>query len=514
MTPSEPCSTERAVLEVPGTAVAGRARSTASGAPRPGRARALLEDLVRVVGATHVVQDPDVLASYTTDWTGRFSGPAAVVVRPGSTEQVSEVLRACSIAGARVVVQGGNTGLVGGSVPPPGPVAPGEPPVLLSTGRLVAIGPVDHAACQITAGAGATLRAVSDTARAAGLSFAVDLAARDSATIGGMVATNAGGLHVVRYGAMRQQVVGLEFVCADGSVVSRLSGLVKDNTGYDLSQLMVGSEGTLGVITAVRLRLITLQRQRVVAVLGLQSTAAAVSLVSELRYRADGLCAAEIFFQEGLDLVCAHGGLEPPLASRYPVYLLVEVTGADGALEQLATALDGAAVDEKATAVAEDDAGAARLWAYRERHTEAVSSIGVPHKLDVTLPLGSLADFEQSVRRVVAGCAPDAIVVLWGHVGDGNLHVNVVGPPSDDERVDGAVLELVARYGGSISAEHGIGRAKVPWLGLSRSPVEIAMMRSVKSALDPAGILNPGVLFPAPATSTAPPGGEPMAANL
>lgn len=503
MTPSEPCSTERAV---PGASIDGaapRTRSTAPRGARPGHSGSLLADLVEVVGAAHVLRDPDVVASYTTDWTGRFSGPAAMVVRPGSTQQVADVLHACSRAGVRVVVQGGNTGLVGGSVPPSVPAAPGELPVLLSTSRLVEIGPVDQVACQVTVGAGATLRAVADAARTAGLFFAVDLAARDSATIGGMVATNAGGLHVVRYGAMRQQVVGLEFVLADGSTVSRLSGLVKDNTGYDLSQLMVGSEGTLGVVTAVRLRLVTVQRQRVVAVLGLQSTAGAVSLVSELRHRADGLCAAEIFFQEGLDLVCAHGGLEPPFAARYPVYLLVEVTGTDRALEQLAMVLEDAVVDEKATAVAEDDAGAARLWAYRERHTEAVSGIGVPHKLDVTLPLGSLADFEQSVRHVVAERAPGATLVLWGHVGDGNLHVNVVGPPADDDAVDGAVLELVASFGGSISAEHGIGRAKVRWLGLSRSVTELSVMRSLKSALDPSGILNPGVLFPVPSTDTA-----------
>ena len=483
------------------------AGSAATLGPPRAHLGSLMDELVAVVGSAHVLRDPDVLASYTTDWTGRFCGPAAAVVRPGTTRQVSEVLRACSAAGVPVVVQGGNTGLVGGSVPPPPAQSAGEGPVLLSTGRLVEMGPVDQVACQVTAGAGVTLRAVQDAARGAGLAFGVDLAARGSATVGGMVATNAGGLHVVRYGAMRQQVVGAEVVLCDGSVLSHLSGLTKDNTGYDLSQLMVGSEGTLGVLTAVRLRLVARQPRRAVAVLGLQSTAAAVSLVGELRRRADGLCAAEIFYQAGLDLVCRSGGLEPPFSARRPVYLLVEATGSDGVVEQLASVLDDVTVDEEATAVAEDDAGAARLWAYRERHTEAVSSIGVPHKLDVTVPLGSLAEFEQSVRRTVAHYAPGATLVLWGHVGDGNLHVNVVGPPADDDTVDGAVLELVARYGGSISAEHGIGRAKVRWLSLSRSPAELAAMRSVKSALDPGGILNPGVLF-ATATSDRAPAGS------
>jgi FAD/FMN-containing dehydrogenase len=310
-----------------------------------------------------------------------------------------------------------------------------------------------------------------------------------------MVATNAGGLHVLRYGAMRQQVVGTELVLADGRVLTRLSGLVKDNTGYDLSQLVVGSEGTLAVVTAVRLRLVPHQPQRAVALLGLGSTAEAVALTAELRRRADGLSAAEIFYHDGLELVCGHLGTEPPLAAPRPVYLLVEITGRQDVVGELAAVLGEVDIEDAATAVADDEAGATRLWAYRERHTEAVASLGVPHKLDVTLPLGALAAFETAVRQVVADAAPGATLVLFGHVGDGNLHVNVVGPPADDDTVDGAVLALVAGHGGSISAEHGIGRAKVPWLHLSRSPAELAVMGAVKAALDPGGILNPGVLF-------------------
>lgn len=449
------------------------------------------------MGAAHVLVDPDVVAGYTTDWTGRFTGPARLVVRPGSADEVAAVLRACADAGVAVVVQGGNTGLVGGSVPPPAGSG-GAPPVVLSTTRLVDIGPVDPLSQQVTAGAGATLAAVQAAARAAGLELAVDLAARDSATVGGMVATNAGGLHVVRYGAMRQQVVGTEAVLADGRILRRLSGLVKDNTGYDLSQLLVGSEGTLGVVTAVRLRLVPHLPDRAVALLGLASTADAVALAARLRQRLDTLSAAELFTREGMALVCEHAGLERPFTADPPVYLLVEVSGRGDVVTGLAGALGDAAVDDDATAVADDDAGAARLWAYRERHTEAVSGLGVPHKLDVTLPLGELAAFEPAVRRVVDEAWPGATTVLFGHVGDGNVHVNVVGPPADDESVDGAVLSLVAAHGGSISAEHGIGRAKVPWLGLSRSPAEISAMRAVKQALDPGALLNPGVLLPPP----------------
>lgn len=461
-----------------------------SGTPAPA---ALVARLAAAVGDRHVLVDPDVVRGYTTDWTGRFSGPALLVVRPGNTGEVAHVLRACLDAQVPVVVQGGNTGLVGASVPPP--AGTWALPVLLSTTRLADVAAVDATAAQVTAGAGATLAAVQAAARAAGLMFPVDLAARESATIGGMVATNAGGVHVLRYGTMRQQVLGAEAVLADGTVLSHLGGLVKDNTGYDWSQLLVGSEGTLGVITAVRLRLVPSHEERAVAIVGVGSTGAAVSLANEVRRRADGLSAAEIFYDDGLELVCSHGGFDRPFSARRPVYLLVEVEGRGHVVDELATALADSDVDDEATALSGDEAGIARLWAYRERHTEAVSSVGVPHKLDVTLPIGELGDFEPAVRHVVERAWPGATLVLFGHVGDGNLHVNVVGPPPGDETVDGAVLELVASHGGSISAEHGVGRAKVGWLGLSRSPAEIAVMRALKDALDPESVLNPGVLF-------------------
>jgi FAD/FMN-containing dehydrogenase len=453
----------------------------------------LVERLAGVVGAAHVLVEADVVAGYTTDWTGRFSGPASLVVRPGTTGEVAEVLRACLAARVPVVVQGGNTGLVGASVPPP--AGSSTLPVVLSTTRLDEIGPVDVLNCQVTAGGGATLAAVQAAARSAGLTFPVDLAARDSATVGGMAATNAGGVHVLRYGPMRNQVLGAEAVLADGSVLAHLGGLLKDNTGYDWPQLLVGSEGTLGVITSVRLRLVPRHPERAVALVGVGSTAAAVELAAEVRRRGDGLSAAEIFYDDGLDLVCRHGGFDPPLPVRHPVYVLLEAVGRRDVVDELAAALAEADVDDEATALSDDDAGIARLWAYRERHSEVVSRVGVPHKLDVTVPLEALADFEGAVRRLVARGWPGSTVLLWGHVVDGNLHVNVVGPPPDDETVDGAVLELVAGLGGSISAEHGVGRAKAAWLGLSRTPAEVAAMRAMKDALDPQGILNPGVLL-------------------
>ena len=351
----------------------------------------------------------------------------------------------------------------------------------------------------MTAGAGVPLSRVQKAANDAGLAFAVDLAARDTATVGGMVATNAGGLHVLRYGPMRAQVIGVEAVLADGSVVSRLAGLLKDNTGYDLSQLLVGSEGTLGIVTAVRLRLIASEEERVVALLGLSGAAQALEVVEVMRRRVEGLQAAELFFDDGLELVCAHAHLSRPLPVAWPAYVLLECAAKRNPGDSLYQVLADLDWPEAASAVATEPAGRARLWAYRERHTEAISSLGVPHKLDVTLPQSRLAEFAVEVRQVVATSAPDATVVIFGHVGDGNLHVNVVGPPPDDERVDDAVLHLVAAMDGSISAEHGIGRAKVRWLPLSRSRAELAAMRTIKAAFDPAGILNPGGLLAADA---------------
>jgi FAD/FMN-containing dehydrogenase len=453
--------------------------------------------LERVVGPAHVLVEPALITPYTVDWTRRWQGPAALVVRPATTDAVAAVIRLCADAGAGLVVQGGNTGLVGGGVPPR--ESGGRPIVLLSMRRLDDLSPVDEAAGQVTAGAGITLARLHEhlAEGATGWAFGVDLAARDSATIGGMAATNAGGIHVVRYGAMREQIAGVEAVLATGAVLTRLQGLTKDNTGFDLSGLLVGSEGTLGVITRVRLRLVPMRPVRVTALLGLNDTGQAVDLVSGLRREVPSLEATEIFYPDGLDLVCQHSGLGPPLARRFGAYLLIESAGPDeGVMEELAEFVFRLGLDDDASAVAAGGPGRMHLWAYRERHTEVVSALGVPHKLDVTLPLKRLAAFESAVRSRVAAVAPGAMVVIWGHLGDGNLHVNVIGPPPEDDTVDDAVLRLAAGMGGSISAEHGIGRAKVRWLSLNRSPAEIEAMRAIKTSLDPAGLLNPGVLLP------------------
>jgi FAD/FMN-containing dehydrogenase len=450
---------------------------------------ALLAALREIVGERHCLTDPSLRASYETDWTRRFGGPALAVVRPATTDEVAAVLGACGDAGVGVVPQGGNTGLVGGSVPRDGEV-------VLSMLRLAEVDPVDSAAGEVTVGAGATLASVQRAARAAGWEVGVDLAARDSATIGGMVATNAGGVNVVRHGSMRAQLLGFEAVMADGTVVRRLSGMAKDNTGSDLAGLLAGSEGTLAVITALRLRLVPPLRHRAVCVIGFGDAAMAVRAAGTLRQRLASVHALELFTDAGLELVMRHAAVAAPFAVRTAIYLLVEVASdeADPG-DALFAALESLAIDDASVAVATDAAGRHRLWQLRERHTEVINVEGVPHKLDVSVPLARYAELVDRAPATVAAVAPDARTIVYGHVGDGNLHVNILGPAAEDSATDDAVLELVLELGGSVSAEHGIGVAKVGWLVRDRGAETVAAMRAIKDAWDPKGILNPGVLF-------------------
>ena len=449
----------------------------------------MIADLRAIVGNEHVLVDADVKASYETDWTGRFTGRASVVVRPGTTEQVAAVLALCTRAGTKVVVQGGNTGLVGGGVPTGGEV-------LMSLTRLTELGAVDVASAQVTAGAGVTLAALQAHARASDLDFGVDLAARESATVGGLVATNAGGIRVLRYGSMRAQIMGLEAVLADGSVISRMAGLAKDGTGYDLAGLLAGSEGTLAVVTAARVKLWPRLRARAVALLAMDSTEAAVALLPGLRASLPSLSAAELFYREGLTLVRKHSGLPAPFPVEHEAYLLLECADLTDPLEQLAAAVSEASGLVDAT-VATDAAGQRALWAYRETHTESISAEGVPVKLDVSVPTASLPALVAQLAPTIATVCPAARAIVFGHVNEGNLHVNVLDTGDLHEEVTDAVLQLVASLHGSISSEHGVGRAKVPWLQLSRSDAELAAMRAIKDAFDPVGTLNPGVLFAA-----------------
>lgn len=450
---------------------------------------AVLQDLADVVGPDHVLTDAAERAGYETDWTGRFGGSTPAVVRPKDGDEVAAVIEVARRHGVALVPQGGNTGLVGGGVPLAGEV-------VLSTRRLTGVGPPDSASRQLTAGAGATLAAVQASAATAGLRYAVDFGARESATVGGSIATNAGGLNLFRYGGTREQVLGIDAVLGSGVRTTHLEGLVKDNSGYHLPSLLCGSEGTLGVLVAARLRLVTRHPQHVVALVGFERVADAASAVAHWRRALDDLEAAELMLDPGLQLVCEAFSLPAPLSRRWPAYVLVEAAAHHDPAPALARAVESTTgVTE--VAVATDAARRQALWRYREDHTLAIATLGPPHKLDVTVPIGALAEFVGALPNRIAALAPHAQVWLFGHLADGNIHVNVSGLAPDDERVDDAVLRFVAELGGSISAEHGIGTAKARWLPLTRTAGEIAAMRAIKGALDPDGILNPGAVLPA-----------------
>jgi len=439
---------------------------------------ALLRGLAAVVGESHVLTG-DATAGFAVDWTGRFQGHSPAVVRPRDTAQVAAVLALCTQAGVAVVPQGGNTGLVGGGVPLHGEV-------VLSLGRLSQLGPVDPDSSQVTAGAGVTLRQAADAHLA--LDLGILIASRDSATVGGAVATNAGGLRVLRHGPMRAQLRGVEAVLADGTIVSHLSGLVKDNTGYDYPSLLAGSEGTLAVITQARIQLVPRAKDPVTTIVGLASLDELHSLARQAVRDVPGLLSAEFFTQAGLGILTEHADLAPPLPMRAEAYLLLEACG-PGALDDLA-----GIVAEHPAAVGVSAAERARLWAYRERHPEAAGFLGVPIKLDVSVPAAHWVRLASAAAGVVADVDPGARVITYGHVADGNVHVNIVPAAPADGRHEDAVFSFVASLGGSISAEHGIGALKARWLPLARSGPERALFARIRSALDPSGTLNPHVL--------------------
>ena len=469
--------------------------SPSSSTTAPNDRADVLDALIGALGHDAVLTDADRCAPHETDWTGVFHGRASAVVRPASVEQVGEVIAICRAARVGVVPQGGNTGLVGAGVPRGGEV-------VVDLRRFDAIDDVDVTARQVTAGAGVRLADLQRAVAAHGLRYAIDFAARDSATVGGSIATNAGGINFLRFGGTRQQLVGVEAALGSGLVVRRLAGLEKDNTGYDLAGLLCGSEGTLGVVTRARVRLVPLARHRVTALVGVDSVAAAVTTLASVRADVAELEAAELMLDGGIELVRQAFDWPPPLGQRWPAYVLFEAAADHDPTEALATSLARCAgVGEVAVAGA-DDAAARRalLWRHREHHTLALRSLGPVVKLDVTVPLGVLAAFVDRLGATVHAVDPAIHLCVFGHLGDGNLHVNLTGHRADDPHavhdLERAVLTSVVAHGGCISAEHGIGVLKAGWLDIDRPADEIAAMRAVKAALDPDGVMNPGVLFP------------------
>ncbi|NMO01938.1 FAD-binding oxidoreductase [Gordonia sp. TBRC 11910] len=448
-----------------------------------------LTALQAIVGAPHVLTDPDTTARYLTDWTGRRTGRASAVVRPATTDQVSDVVKACAVHGLSICPQGGNTGLVGGSVPPDDDA----PRIVLSTTRLSDVEAVDEIDRCIAVGAGVTVAEIARRAAKVGLTFGIDLASRDSATAGGIVATNAGGIHMIRHGDARAQVRGVEAVLADGTVLRRWKRVVKDNVGYDLPGLLAGSEGTLAVITRVLFALRTPAASSFVLVAALDAVPVAFDLLRGLENSGLRIEAAELMTSAGVELLHERGHRRPTEArARY--YVLVEVAGpAD--LESLVvqTVSDVAGIVDTVG----EPAPARALWEIREGHTGAIaaSSTTVPVKLDVSLPRASMPQALESLAALGQAQTYDCRTIFFGHIGDGNIHLNYldVPAPAQTELAD-AALQLVVDAGGSVSAEHGIGRDKVRWMS-TRDPADVAAMKAIRAALDPHERLNPGVLW-------------------
>lgn len=443
----------------------------------------LRRSLEKVVGSDNVM---DTESSDDADWTGRFVGEPTLLVRPGSTVEVAEVVAVARRSGVSLVPRGGNTGLVGGSI------SRGRS-ILVSTSRLRNTGTIDPLTRQVTVGAGVTLHDIQEQALSFGLRYPVDFGARGTATIGGTVATNAGGVNVVRYGMTRRQIVGIEAVLGSGETVSHLGGLVKDNTGYDLAGLLCGSEGTLGIVTAVRVQLVPLMPHVVTALVSCDDVATAVDVVASVCSRLDTVDAAELVTADGLALVREQIGLEIAIPNRR-IHLLLECSSTSEQVDVLSAILDEHQGIDVAVAVTPSQRE--RLWRIREEQTPSINRIGVPFKFDVTVPLPSLAPFVERIPLAVEKVRPGARTFVFGHAADGNMHVNVVGGDGDEVALTEQVLGEVVACGGSISAEHGIGTAKQPWLHMVRSTSEIDAMRSIKAALDPDGIMNPGVLLP------------------
>ncbi|MFW6024550.1 MAG: FAD-binding oxidoreductase [Dichotomicrobium sp.] len=468
-------------------------------APPP---RDILTQLTEVVGAEHVITETVELAPYMEEWRGLYHGRTPLFLKPGSTQEVSDILKIANEAGIAVVPQGGNTGLVGGQIP----MTPGHE-IVLNLSRMNRVRAVDAPNNTLTIEAGATLVQAQEAAAQADRLFPLSLSAEGSCQIGGNLATNAGGIHVLAYGNARALTLGLEVVLADGRVWNGLRGLRKDNTGYDLRDLFIGSEGTLGIITAAVLRLFPRPAEQAAAFVAMETLEDVARLFELAQARAGAsLTAFEFIPRIALDFLARHmPEVRDPLDGPHPWYVLMEVSGAqpDGAAEAvLASVLEQAFEDEVVTdgAVAASLAQAQAFWDLRERLSEVQKYEGGSIKCDVAVPISRVPEFVARANAEVARLAPGARPFPFGHFGDGNVHYNVSQPVEMDKQayldrwdeIAGAVYGIAVEMGGSISAEHGIGRMKRALLSGVKDDAEIWMMRAIKQTLDPNGILNPG----------------------
>jgi FAD/FMN-containing dehydrogenase len=462
---------------------------------------AALEALARIVGAAHVLTDPALIASSLEEPRGLYFGKALALARPANTREVAAILAACNAARIAVVPQGGNTGLVGGQTPD----ASGSE-IILSLLRLKSIREIDPLSDTMIVEAGVTLAEAQQAALGADRLFPLSLASEGSCTIGGNLATNAGGVTVIAYGGARDLTTGIEVVLADGRIVDALSKLRKDNTGYDLKDLFIGAEGTLGIITAAALKLFPRPRSQATAFVGLADPAKALALLQLARDQfGQGVTSFELMPRIGLDFVFAYApAARDPLSARHAWCVLVEIASqVAGGLDEEMTGLLGAALER---GIIEDASLAASLeqraafWRIRETLPDAQKPQGGSIKHDVAVPVGAVPAFLSEASAAVEAFMPGARVVAFGHLGDGNIHFNVSQPVGADAdaflaqwtTMNAVVHGIVARHGGSISAEHGIGRLKRELLAQTKDRNALDVMRKIKATLDPNGILNPG----------------------
>lgn len=472
-----------------------------------------LHEAHSLLGERGFTTDPDLLAPWTSDWRGRFHGRALGLASPASTREVSDFVRLCARHGVPIVPQGGNSGMSGGATPDPSGTS-----VLLSLRRMDQIRTLDPAAKQVTCEAGVILQRLHEAAAEHRLRFPLTLGGKGSATIGGLVSTNAGGTQVLRHGTMRAQVLGLEAVMADGGVIDMLTPLKKDNRGFDVKQLLIGSEGTLGIVTAATLRLLPELGGRTVAWAGLASIIDARKLLVRCEAAAgEVLEGFEVLPAQALTAVLAHiPSARAPLAAEHAWHALIELAAPEGEAERLpdlaeailAQAMEDGLVADAVIAVNHTQAEA--FWQLRDEIAPAERMVGPAMQHDISVPVERMADFVAAGVPAVEARFPGTSAVAFGHLGDGNVHFHVIAPPgatrgeweeTDGKTISAFVHDLVTEWNGSISAEHGIGQMKRSELERLGDPVQLAVLRSVKRALDPQGLLNPGKLVSVPAAA-------------
>ena len=454
-----------------------------------------LDALLHTLGADVVLTGDAVEARYHTDWSGTPPVAPLALVRPRSTQEISAALRLCHQYRIPVVPQGGLTGLAGAAVPVHGGV-------VISLERMNAIEDINPRSMLMTVQAGVTLQATQEAAVAAGMVFGVDLGARGSCQIGGNVSTNAGGNGVLQHGMMREQVLGLEVVLADGTVLPMLRPMLKNNTGYDLKQFFIGAEGTLGVITRVLLRLRPMPQAKATALVAMPSFDQALAVLQHMQQRfGNSVAAFELMWDSFVQTSMRWQKLQAPFAGSHPLLALIDVDGKDEAsLREAVEAALGEAMeagDVLDAVIAQSHTQAKTLWKLREAPAELNTQMHPPVNFDVSLPQAEIGRFAAAIQAAFDARWPGHHTLFFGHVGDGNLHVSTDGATVGGacEAVEAELYRVVGAFHGSVSAEHGIGLHKKPFLALSRTPQELAAMRAIKAALDPLGLMNPGKVF-------------------